>query len=115
MDKVIILRNYRQYPTTFTLAENVRPSTYCKTVTFYNKYCKFALGVSKYFSNMLTLGELGRYPILIKQAILGILYWWRLEQETENIILNRAFNTMKKDNQPWLQNIQSFLIQHRNG
>ncbi len=62
MDKVIILRNYSEYPTTFTL-ENVRPNTYCKTETFYNKYCKFSMGVSKYSSNMLTLGELDRYPI----------------------------------------------------
>ncbi len=91
MDKVIILRNYKQQPTSFTPAENVRPNTYCKTETFYNNYFKFALGVSKYSSNMLTLGELGRYPMLIKQAVLGILYWWRLEQGAEN-------------NQPWLQN-----------
>ncbi len=75
MDKVIILRNYRNYPTTFILAENVRLNTYFITETFYNKYCKFSLAVSKYSSNMLTLGELGKYPILIKQALPGILYW----------------------------------------
>ncbi len=58
MDKVIILRNYRQYPTNFTPAENVRLNTYCKTETFYNRYSKFDSGVSKYSSNMLTLEEL---------------------------------------------------------
>ncbi len=99
----------RKYPTTYIFTENAK-HVYTNTEKFYNKYCKFTLGISKYSSNTLTLGELGRYPILIKQATLGILYWWRIRQGTENFLLNKAYNIMKKGNHPWLQNIQCFLF-----
>ncbi len=67
------------------------------------------MGVSKYSSNMVNSGRTMQIPHLIKQAVLGMLYWWRLKQETENILQNRAFDITKKDNQPWLQNIEYFL------
>ena len=72
---------------------------------------KFSLGVSKYASTTLALNELGRYPIQIRRTVLAVLYWLRLENGTENTLLNKAFNTMKQENHPWLQNIQYSLWQ----
>ncbi len=46
-----------------------------------NSFCKNAIGISKYSSNILTVGEFERYPIIIRSVVLGILYWWRLERE----------------------------------
>ncbi len=56
-----------------------------------------------------THGELGRYPFLIKQIVLGILYWWRLEQGTDTSLLNKAFIVMKEKTHPSLQNIKYLL------
>ena len=60
---------------------------------------------------ILALNELGRYPIQIRRTVLTVLYWLRLEKGTENTLLNKAFNTMKQENHPWLQNIQYALSQ----
>ena len=54
---------------------------------------------------------LGRYPIQIRRTVLAVLYWLRLEKGTENTLLNKAFNTIKQENHPWLQNIQYSLWQ----
>ena len=43
--------------------------------------------------------------------VLAILYWLRLENDTKNLFLNQAFDTMKQENHPWLQNIQYALWQ----
>ncbi len=104
MDKIIVLNNRNSFTSTFEIRDYEIPKQ-SKTETVYYKYCKYAQGISKYSSNVLTLGELGRYPILIKSVVLGILYWWRLEMETENPLLNSAYNTMKEENHEWLQNI----------
>ncbi len=85
---------YWKYPTTYKFTENAK-HVYTNTETFYNKYCKFSLGISQYSSNTLTLGELGRYPILIKQATLGILYWWKICQGTKNFLLKKTTYAFK--------------------
>ncbi len=107
-DKIEVFKKQKLCPATFTVTDNIG-HTYGLTETFYNKYCKYTLGISKYSSKTLTLGELGRYPILIKQIVLGILHWWRLEQGTENTLLNKAFIVTKEENHPWLQNIKYLL------
>ncbi len=63
-----ILRNRIAYnamraPITFNVV--VWGDTYNKTTyeMVHTKYCKFMLGVSKYESTTLVLGELGRYPL----------------------------------------------------
>ncbi len=91
IDKIIVLNNRNRFPSTFEIRDYEIPKQ-SKTETFYYNYCNYALGISKYSSNVLTLGELGRYPILIKSVVLGILYWWRLEMGTENPLLNSAYN-----------------------
>ncbi len=65
MDKIIVLNKRNRLRFTFEIRDYEIPKQ-SKTETFYYKYCKYALGISKYSSNVLTLGELGRYPILIK-------------------------------------------------
>ncbi len=108
MDKITVLNNRNKFPSTFEIRDYETPKQ-SKTETFYYKYCKLALGISNYSGNVLTLRELGRYPILIKSVVLGILHWWRLEMGTGNPLLNRAYNTMKEDNHEWLQDIYFFL------
>ena len=70
---------------------------------------KFSLGVSKFESNTLTLGELGRFPVELKAIRQSILYWLRLEQGTENPLLNLAFHDCKFLKMNWLTNIQQLL------
>ncbi len=74
MDKIIVLNNRNRFPSTLEIRDYEIPKQ-SKTETFYYKYCKYTLGISKYSSNVLTLGELVKYPILIKSVVLGILYW----------------------------------------
>ncbi len=113
MDNIIVLNNRNRISSTFEIRDYEIPQQ-SKTETFYYKYCKYALGILKYSSKVLTLGELERYPILIKSIVLGILYWWRLEMGTKNPLLNRVYNTMKEEYHEWLQNIH-FVIQNRHG
>ncbi len=81
-----------RFPSTFEIRDH-EIHKQCNIETFNYKRCKYALEISKYSSNILFLGELGRYPIIITSADLGILYWWRLERGTDNPLLNRAYNT----------------------
>jgi len=108
VDKIKILDNFSKFPVTFEIINN-DSQKYSEIETFYNKYCKFTLGISKYASNILTLGEIGKYPIQIKSVVLGILYWLRMEHGTENVLLNHAFLDMKAEKHAWLQNVQYFL------
>ena len=108
-DKISIISNYMKSPATFTIEDiNSVPNA---VERLYSNFCKFSLGVSKYASTTLALNELGRYPIQIRRTVLAVLYWLRLEKGTENTLLNKAFNTMKQENHPWLQNIQYSLWQ----
>ncbi len=101
--------HFKQYPVTFDIVSNDN-KTYNDSEVFYNKFCKCTLGISQYASNILTLGELGKFPISVRSAVLGIHYWLRLEHGTENIMLNHAFQTMKSEKHAWLQNIKYFYI-----
>ncbi len=62
VDKGHIIANYNKFPVTFTVSDNMN-SHYSEIEAFYNKYLKYAIGITKYASNTLILGELGRFPI----------------------------------------------------
>ena len=72
-------------------------------------FCKFVLNISKYSSNMATLGELCRYPLYIKAIKQCINYWCRLENGTENILLNEMYVYIKEKKNWWLQGIYNIL------
>ena len=78
--------------------------------SFCSSSCKFALGISKYASTTLALGELGRFPVEIKIILLNLFYWLRLEQGSSNPLLDQAFLTIKGENHPWLDNIKYLLF-----
>ncbi len=82
-------------------------NSYVETVHI--NYCKFTLGISKYESTTLTLGELDRFLLQNKATCLALLYWIRLEQGTDSLILNRAFNECIKANHKWYNNIYYLL------
>ena len=56
----------------------------------HTRYCKFTLNVSKFSSNYACRAELGRYPLCFKMWNLCIQYWLRLENGTNNPILNET-------------------------
>ncbi len=100
VDKAHIIANYNKFPVTFTVSDNM--NSHSEIEAFYNKYLKYAIGITKYASSTLTLGELGRFPIQIKATVSAILYWLRLAHGMENIMLNAAFQTMRSDKNIWL-------------
>ncbi len=106
--KIEILKCYAQSPASFTIVD---AEDNCKSTVdlVYNKYCKYVLGISKYSSSTLALAELGKFPLSHKAISLSIAYWLRMEHGTENTLLNKAYNTMKKEQLPWLENIKCFL------
>ena len=106
--KIEVVRKYMEYPVTFTISDNKESNNNIIDTT-YNKYCKFALGVSKYSSNTLSLAELGKYPLSFKSTSLSVAYWLRMIHGSENIMLNKAYNEMKLENLKWLEDIKSFL------
>ncbi len=74
-----------------------------------SQFCKYVLGVSKYASTTLSLGELGRYPIAFKALTQTVLYWLRLEQGTDNFLLQRAYQECKTNEYDWFKQIRNFL------
>ena len=70
------------------------------------------LGISKYSSNILTLNELGTYPLQTKliTITLGVIYCLCMAQGTGSVLLNSAFSTMKKEDHQWLKNIRDALV-----
>ncbi len=97
--KLDILCNYMRHPSTFIISYDKNISD-CEIDQTYNSFCKYALHISKYTSSTLTLGELGKFPPSHKASVLVLVYRLRMEQGTENILLNKAFNSMKRENHP---------------
>ncbi len=97
--KLDMLCNYMRHPSTFIISYDENISD-CEIDQTYSSFCKYALGISKYTSSTLTLGELGNFPLSHKASVLALAYWLRMEQGTEHILLNKAFNSMKRENHP---------------
>ena len=72
-------------------------------------FCKRTLNVSTYASKNVVNAELDRCPIMHKAWGLAIKYWLRLENGTENAILNEAFLEAKTANHDWIQSVQYML------
>ncbi len=64
---------------------------------------------SKYASNTLVLGNLGKFPIQLKAIRQSILFWYILEQGTTNVLLNHAYKECKTNEHDWFCNIRDFL------
>ncbi len=98
--KLRILYNYKKNflkktPVTYHIMDHEIQSSSVETV--HTHYCKFMLGISKYESTKLTLGELGRFPHQNKATCPALSYWIRLEQGTYSVILNRVLMNVKKE------------------
>ena len=72
-------------------------------------FCKRALNVSKYASNLAVQGELGKFPLCNTTKSLVIKYWLRLCNGTKNTILNQAYAENVDRNLEWYQGIQYLL------
>ncbi len=107
--KLNILCNYMRHPSTFTISYDENISD-CEIDQTYNSFCKYALGISKYTIITLTLGEHGKFPLFHKASVLALANCLRMEQGTENISVIKAFNSMKRENHPWLQNVYRFYV-----
>ena len=57
------------------------------------KFCKQTLNVPWYTENKACRAELGPYPLSIDIKASVLCYWQRLEQKSDNPLLNEAFNT----------------------
>ena len=115
IDKITLLSHYYRSPVTFSI-EPVEKKKDTLVETFYSTSCKHALGISKYSSTTLAMGELGRYPIQHRIILLTTMYWLRLEHGTKNPLLNLAYQTMKNENHQWCKNIEYYFwkIGYRN-
>ena len=106
-----ILSNYSKYPLSFEVTESVSHDNLAYEIVHTN-FCKFALGVSKYFSSTLSMGELGRYPLEYKVIRLCIMYWFRLNDGNVNTLVRNAYNECKSSNHEWYQQIKYFLLKN---
>ncbi len=95
-------------PNTFTISYDENISD-CEIDQTYHSFCKYGIGISKYTCSTLTLEELGKFPLSHKDSVIALACWLRMEQGTEDLLLNKAFNSMKRENHPWLQNVYCFL------
>ena len=107
-DKVLLLHHKRQGKDEI-IFEDCLSSLWNEYEKVHLNYCKFVLGISKYASNLAVLGELGRFPVADKITVSHVLYWLRLEQGTENPILNNAFTESKLESHCFIKSIQYVL------
>ena len=68
-------------------------------------FMKGTLNVSKYSSNKCMYGELARFPLSHSAWGLGIKYWLRLYNGTNNTSLNNCYRLNVEGNHQWVQNI----------
>ena len=59
------------------------------------KFCKSILGVHQKTSDLRVLGELGKYPMLIDQVIHRIKYFYHLEFNEDNALLQVFYENLK--------------------
>lgn len=109
IDKFRLLEAYNKYPCTVKI-ESVSNEDCSASDKLYNKYVKSTLGVSKYTSTTLCLGELGRFPIKFKAITSSVLFWHRMATGSCNPLLNEAYECLKEENSVWLNNIKYFLL-----
>ena len=66
-DKQEILCKYHNTPLTYLIKNHEKDVNPCKNIEkVQGKFCKFSLGLSKYYSNSAVFRELGQYPIYIQ-------------------------------------------------
>ena len=76
------------------------------------KYCRYILGVSNKSAILGLYGELGRYPLAIKNTACFVKYWFRLldiHEEDKNTLLKNAFMFHKSTRSEWWKTIEHLL------
>ena len=70
--------------------------------------CRMVLSVHKKSSRLAILGELGRYPLLIKGLVQAINYDWHIKHKTSNDSLVKCcYKEMSSVSDSWLSRIES--------
>ena len=78
----------------------------------HHDFCKKALNISKYASNIAVKSELGRYPVSHVANSLAIKYWLRLNAGTANTLLNEAYYVCHQNKYDFEQGIQHMLCKN---
>ena len=104
-DKLELLQNSND--NTFSISEFSDTEHILEKVQ--HDFIKKALNVTKFSSNTVVRGELGRYPISHTAHAFAIKYWLRLCSGTENILLNEAYNVCSHNQYEFIQSIQYLL------
>ena len=112
LDKINLLSLHNKSPVTFSI-EEVEKGPESAVETFYSTSCKHALGISKYSSTTLALGELGRYPIHHRVVLLTMLLWLRLECKTKKTPTKSGLSDYKKRKPSMAQNHRILFMENR--
>lgn len=72
-------------------------------------FLKWALGTHGKASNIGTLGESGRYPLIYQAIKLSLNYYQRLTKLSHNSFVSAALQEQKLLNLPWYKNIELLL------
>ena len=73
----------------------------------HQSFLKWALGVHRKASNIGTLGETGRYPLIYQSIKLTLNYYERLTTLSHEKFVYAALQEQKSLNLPWYKNIES--------
>ena len=72
-------------------------------------FLKWALGTHRKSSNIGTLGESGRYPLIYQSIKLTLSYYQRVENLSKDSLVYAALQEQKSLMLPWYKNIESLL------
>ena len=80
------------------------------------KFCKQTLNVPCYTENKACRAELGRYPLSIDIKASLLCYWQRLEQKSDNPLLNEAFMYARNHSQFYdlLNSVETIQMHYKN-
>jgi hypothetical protein len=80
------------------------------------RYLKMILGVKDSTCTVAVYGELGRFPILLRQKVKIIQYWLRLQAMPDNIIVKQIYNMLKQFDalgyKSWATTVKSILYEY---
>ena len=88
----------------------------CRTNSYVNithqKFLKYILGVKRNCSNMVTFGELGEFPLLLKGWVSLLSFWHRSTQMLDETLVKKALKFITERDHAeseWIRTVKLLL------
>ena len=88
----------------------------CNIESIHTKYIKTILGVHTNSSNLAVYGECGRYPLIVRQKLKVMKYWYKILNKPSDSIVVKMYNVLCNLNEAgftnWTSHIENMLCEY---